>query len=250
MTTTHAQAPPNRTDDTKPNTPDLIGLAGLSALVAGMCYVLVGVFHPPNVSSSVTSTRWEVVHILACAMCVFGLLGMAGLYARQAKKIGRLGLAGFVIFSLWLVLIMGFSFVEAAILPRIATSDPGFVDGWFRMLTGSASTVNLGALSTLWTLTAPIYNAAGQPNGTFQLFSVSTNVGKTELNGVVFGQDTQRQLAGFAPAGVPPPRGHDDQAVACPPQQGHDLFRAGNVIEDDHRPAAGKLGAPQFCSFP
>ena len=168
MTTNLAKAPPNRTGDTKPNTPDLIGLAGLSALVAGMCYVLVGVFHPPNVSSSVTSTRWEVVHILACAMCFFGLLGMAGLYARQAKKIGRLGLAGFVIFSLWLVLIMGFSFVEAAILPRIATSDPRFVDGWFGMLTGSATTVNLGALATLWTLTAPIYMVGGL------LFGVAT----------------------------------------------------------------------------
>jgi hypothetical protein len=168
MTTTHAKAPPNRTADTKPNTSDLLGIAGLSALLAGTCYVLVGVFHPPNISSSVTSTRWEIVHILACAMCFFGLLGMAGLYARQAKKIGRLGLAGFAIFSLWLVLIMGFSFVEAAILPRIATSDPRFVDGWFRMLTGSASTVNLGALSTLWTLTAPIYMVGGL------LFGVAT----------------------------------------------------------------------------
>ena len=94
-------------------------------------------------------------------MCFFGLLGMAGLYARQAKKIGRLGLAGFVVFSLWLVLVMGYSFVEAAILPRIAMSDPQFVDGWFNMLTGSASTVHLGALSTLWTLTAPIYMGGG-----------------------------------------------------------------------------------------
>ena len=168
MTTNHAKAPPNSTADTKPNTSDLIGMAGLSALLAGICYVLVGVFHPPNVSSSVTSTRWEVVHILACAMCFFGLLGMAGLYARQAKKIGRLGLSGFVVFSLWLVLIMGFSFVEAAILPRIATSDPRFVDGWFGMLTGSATTVHLGALSTLWTLTAPIYMVGGL------LFGVAT----------------------------------------------------------------------------
>lgn len=168
MTTNYAQAPPNRATDTKPNTSDLIGMAGLSALLAGACYVLVGVFHPPNVSSSVTTTRWEVVHILACAMCFFGLLGMVGLYARQEKKIGRVGLAGFLIFSLWLVLIMGFSFVEAAVLPRLATSDPRFVDGWFGMLTGSASTVHLGGLSTLWTLTAPLYMVGGL------LFGVAT----------------------------------------------------------------------------
>ena len=63
-------------------TSNLMRLAGLSALMAGICYVLVGIFHPANVPSSVTSTRWEVVHILACAMSFFGVLGMAGLYAR------------------------------------------------------------------------------------------------------------------------------------------------------------------------
>ena len=30
------------------STPRLLRLAGLSALVAGLCYVLVGVFHPAN----------------------------------------------------------------------------------------------------------------------------------------------------------------------------------------------------------
>ena len=160
--------PQERPTDTKPDTSDLLGMAGLAALLAGICYVLVGVFHLPNISSSVTSTRWEVVHVLACAMCFFGLLGLMGLYIRQIRKVGWLGLAGFVMLSLWLVLIMGFSFVEAAILPRIATSDPGFVDGWFGMLTGSASTVKLGALATLWTVTGPVYMIGGL------LFGVAT----------------------------------------------------------------------------
>jgi hypothetical protein len=126
----------------KITTPNLIRLAGLSALLAGICYVLVGIFHPPNVLSSVTSTRWEIVRFLACAVCFFGLLGMAGLYARQAEKSGWLGLAGFVLFSLWLVLTMGFSFVEAFILPRLATAEPRFVEGWMGMFTGSASKMN------------------------------------------------------------------------------------------------------------
>src|SRR5438552_13774323 len=99
-------------------TPDsLIRLAGLSAVVAGVCYVLVGLFHPPNVAEAVTTTRWEVVHVLACMMSFFGVLGLAGLYARQASKVGWSGLAGYLLLSLWLVLIMGFSFVEALVLP-------------------------------------------------------------------------------------------------------------------------------------
>ena len=146
---------------TKITTSNLLRLAGLSALLAGLCYVLVGIFHPPNVPSSVTSTRWEIVHVLACAMCFFAVLGMAGLYARQATKTGWLGLVGFVMLTLWFVLIMGFSFVEAFILPKIATTDPTFVAAWMGMLVGPASKMDLGALPTLWTLTAPIYIVGG-----------------------------------------------------------------------------------------
>ena len=140
---------------------NLIRMAGVSALLAGTCYVFVGIFHPPNVASSVTSARWAIVHVVACAMSFFGLIGMAGLYARQAEKSGRLGLAGFVMLSLWLVLIMGFSFVEVFILPRLATADPRFVEGWMGMLTGSASKLHLGVLSTVWTLTGPLFILGG-----------------------------------------------------------------------------------------
>ena len=69
---------------------------------------------------------------LPAPMCFFGLLGMAGLYARQAEKTGWLGLAGYLLLSLWLTLVMGFSFVEAFILPHVASAVPGvrpLVDG-------------------------------------------------------------------------------------------------------------------------
>ena len=130
-------------------------------MVAGLCYVAVGIFHPPNILSSVTTTRWAIVHILAMAMSFFGLLGIAGLYARQVKEAGWLGLAGFVLFSLWLVLIMGFTFVEVFILPKLATAAPTFVDGWLGMFNGSASQIDLGALPAVWTLTGPLYILGG-----------------------------------------------------------------------------------------
>jgi hypothetical protein len=139
----------------------LVRLAGLSALLAGICYMLVGMFHPANVPSSVTTTRWQVVHILACAMSLFGVLGMAGLYARQAVKTGWLGLAGYILLSAWLVVIMGFSFVEAFILPHLATASPGLVQAWMGMFNGPAGSFNLGALPMIWTLTGPLYILGG-----------------------------------------------------------------------------------------
>jgi hypothetical protein len=139
----------------------LIRAAGLSALIAGICYVLVGIFHPANIPSSVTGARWEIVHVFACAMCVFGILGMTGLFARQAAKTGWLGLVGYLMLELWLVLIMGFSFVEAFILPHLADTSPAFVQAWMGMFNGPAGTFNLGVLPTVWTLTAPIYILGG-----------------------------------------------------------------------------------------
>ena len=145
----------------KPTTSKLIRWAGLSAMVAGMFYVLVGLFHPPNVLSSVTTTQWAIVHVLAIAMCFFGILGMVGLYAKQAEKSGWLGLAGFLLFSLWFAFILGFSFVETFILPSLATEAPKVVDGFLGMFTSTASEINLGILPTIWTLTAPLYVLGG-----------------------------------------------------------------------------------------
>jgi hypothetical protein len=145
----------------KISTHNLMRIAGLCAVLAGICYVLVGVFHPPNLASSVTSTRWQVVHVFACAMSLFGLLGLTGLYARQALRVGWLGLIGYILLSLWLVLIMGFSFVEAFVLPQIASSTPRFVQAWMGMFTGPKGDFDLGILPTIWTLTAPLYILGG-----------------------------------------------------------------------------------------
>ena len=139
----------------------LMRWAGASAVVAGLCYGLVGIFHPLNVLASVTTSRWMIVHVLACAMSFFGLLGMAGLYARQAQRSGWLGLAGYLLFSLWLALILGFTFVEVFILPALATTAPAFVEGWLGMFTGTASTVDLGGLPMLWNLSGPLYILGG-----------------------------------------------------------------------------------------
>src|SRR5215211_1462477 len=100
------------------NTRNLIRLAGVSAMVAGICYVVVGMFHPANHLSSVTTTQWAFVHALATAMCFFFLLGITGLYARQVEEAGWLGLAGFLLYSLWWVLTPLFTFAEVFILPR------------------------------------------------------------------------------------------------------------------------------------
>jgi hypothetical protein len=141
--------------------PSLIRWAGLAAMVAGICFVVLGLLHPPNVLSSVTTTRWTIVHSLALAMSLFGLLGIMGLYARQVKEAGWLGLAGFLLLSLWLVLILPFTFFEVFFLPLLATEAPTFVKGFLGIFTGSASGINFGALPALWQLSSVLLLLGG-----------------------------------------------------------------------------------------
>jgi hypothetical protein len=56
---------------------------------------------------------------------------------------------------------MGFSFVEAFVLPHIASSAPGFVQAWMGMFNGPAGDFDIGSLPTIWTLTGPVYILGG-----------------------------------------------------------------------------------------
>jgi hypothetical protein len=143
------------------NTKNLIRWAGLSALVAGICFVAFGLLHPPDSLSSVTTTRWVIVHAVAVAMSVFGLLGMTGLYARQMEAAGWLGLASYLLWSLWLVLFLPFNFFEAFILPLLATEAPAFAEGFLGIITRSTGEMNVGALAGLWALSDVLFLLGG-----------------------------------------------------------------------------------------
>ena len=134
----------------------LMRLSGLSAVVAGICFIVIGMFHPVNEPSAVNAT-WVNVHIFASALGFFGLFGMAGLYARQVEETGWLGLAGFLLLTVWMTLVCGFSFVEAFILPALASASPVFVESFLGMLTGTPGAIDLGVLSAIWNISGPMF---------------------------------------------------------------------------------------------
>ncbi len=146
----------NKESKTRISTAALLRLAGFSAMLAGLCLIVMGLFHPANEPAYVTTPTWIIVHIFATSLGFFGVLGLAGLYARQVEKAGWLGLIGFLLFSGWMALQMPFSFIEAAILPHLSTEYPPFVVSFLGMFTGIPSTVNLGVLPTLWNISGPM----------------------------------------------------------------------------------------------
>jgi hypothetical protein len=132
--------------------PILIRWAGLAAMVAGVCFVVLGLLHPPNVLSSGTTTRWTIVHSLALAMSLFGLLGIMGLYARQVKEAGWLWLVGFLLLIVCWWIQTAFVFAEAFIAPPLAKTAPGFVDGLLGVSYGHTGGIDLGALPAIASL--------------------------------------------------------------------------------------------------
>jgi hypothetical protein len=125
-------------------------------MLAGLCFLVIGLFHPENQPAFVTTPTWIIVHIFATSLGFFGLFGMAGLYAIQVKKAGWLGLIGFLLFSGWMALQTPFSLIEAALLPHLASEYPPFVAGFLGMFSNIPSQVNLGVLPTLWNISGPM----------------------------------------------------------------------------------------------
>src|SRR5918911_5440591 len=154
----------------KPTAPKLIRWAGLSAMAAGIIFLVIQPIHPPDVLSSVTTHAWAIVQSSKVAMCVLGLIGLTGLYARQANEAGWLGLAGYLLFSLFYALTLPFYFAQAFILPLLATTAPAFVESWLGILNPESPVeMNLGALPVLYWLGGLAWDMVGG-----LLFGIST----------------------------------------------------------------------------
>ncbi|HZB99897.1 MAG TPA: hypothetical protein VE844_00550 [Gammaproteobacteria bacterium] len=138
----------------------VIRWSGLSAIAAGIIFVVTQPLHPPDVLSSVTTPRWAIVHIFSTAMCFLALLGITGLYARQVEETGWLGLVGYIVFSLFWALQTPYSFVEAFLLPQLTTAAPEVVQGSLAIVVGGPG-MNLGAFATVYQVVGLLYTLGG-----------------------------------------------------------------------------------------
>jgi len=139
----------------------LIRWAGLSAILAGILFIVIQFVHPSEQLSSVSSVSWVVVACMTIAMSLFFLIGITGIYTRQVAENGWLGLAGFIIFCLFWLASTAFSFVEAFVLPLLTTEAPKFVEGFLGIFGGADSEVYLGGLPVLAPIAGVLYLLGG-----------------------------------------------------------------------------------------
>ena len=141
----------------KITTPKLIRWAGLSAMVAGIIFVVIQPIHPPDVLASVTTSAFIIITSFKTVMSIFGLLGITGLYARQVEKTGWLGLAGYLLLTIFYAVQMCFSVAEPLILPLLVPVAPTFVESVMGMSSGAGGPMSLGAFEVVFHILSVLY---------------------------------------------------------------------------------------------
>lgn len=132
----------------------LLKLSSVFLMLGGVLYITVQFIHPADELGSVGGSQWLLVSILTALMGLvlfFGLIGHYLIYIRQIKILGTIG---FVLFGMFWLLTMIFSFIEAFILPLLVETSPGFVEGMVGLFGSKPAMVELGIFPTL-------VNAAG-----------------------------------------------------------------------------------------
>jgi deazaflavin-dependent oxidoreductase (nitroreductase family) len=148
---------PTRKEVKKMTGTRLIRWTGLSAVVAGLLFVVVQPIHPPDTLASVTTEQWAIVHYATLAMTILFAVGITGIYARQVEETGWLGLAGVVTLNLALIITAMMVFIEAFISPVLARRDPEYVEALLALVSGTEIQVDLGALPLLWSVSGVLF---------------------------------------------------------------------------------------------
>jgi len=110
----------------------LIRWAGIAAILSGALFVitdvLFAIFKDDPTRVAAVSSTWLVAILLSLVASYLGLLGLTGLYIKQAAESGGFGFAAFVVASLGSVLISGYYWAGAFVVPYLTEMAPEFLD--------------------------------------------------------------------------------------------------------------------------
>jgi hypothetical protein len=133
----------------------------VAAVAAGLVFVLLQFIHPDETIANVTTTTWKVVHVMTLVMAVLAVVGIVGMYLRQVEETGALGFVAVMLYGCGFFLIFGFSFVEAAVLPQLASTDPDYVHDVVALTAGADVTGDIGGLAVANVGSAVTYLVGG-----------------------------------------------------------------------------------------
>lgn len=139
----------------------LFRVAGVAAVAAGLVFVLLQFIHPDETIANVSTTSWKVVHVMTLAMAFLAVVGILGMYLRQVEETGALGFVAVMLYGCGFFLIFGFSFVEAAVLPQLASTAPHYVQDVVALTAGADVAGDIGGLAVANVGSAVTYLVGG-----------------------------------------------------------------------------------------
>jgi hypothetical protein len=142
-------------------TTGLTRAAAVCGVASGLIFIGVQINHPPMVTASVDTTEWILRNTAKVVMAALALAGIAGMYLRQVRQMGVLGLVGYALFSIGYFVIGSVAFVSAYVLPGLASSNPGYVQGLLDKAAGNATTADIGPMATALSVEGAFYIVGG-----------------------------------------------------------------------------------------
>jgi hypothetical protein len=135
--------------------------AALAAVTSGLIFIGVQINHPPMVTASVDTTEWVIRNTLKVVMAALALAGITGMYLRQNRRMGVFGLIGYVLISIAYLVMGSVAFISGYVLPGLAKSNPGYVQGLLDKAAGNPTTADLGPMSTVISIEGFFYIVGG-----------------------------------------------------------------------------------------
>ncbi len=139
----------------------LTKVAGAAAVAAGAIFIGVQIGHPPSDSFTTETTEWVARSSAKVVMAVLALVGITGMYLRQHRQAGVLGLVGYVVFALGYLFLFATEVVAAAVLPRLVTTEPGYVDDIVTAAVGGTPNDDIGGMQVVLNLGGAGYILGG-----------------------------------------------------------------------------------------
>lgn len=136
-------------------------LSGYLLMISGAIYMIVQLIHPDGQLENAGTRMWFTVALLSMVMSLFSVIGLVGIYIRQVKESGVLGLLGVLLTGLFWLLSMTFAFIEAFVLPLIASSSPEFVSGMMGLFDAAPSEAHLGVFPLIVGIAGFLYVFGG-----------------------------------------------------------------------------------------
>ena len=127
----------------------LTATAGLCAAAAGAIFIGVQVNHPPADVAHIATTDMVVRESAKALMSVLALIGLTGMFLRHRSRFGVLGVAGFSLLTVGYLAMFATECIVGYVLPTIAQSNPGYVQGVIDVAVGRSTSVDIGHMREL-----------------------------------------------------------------------------------------------------